>query len=502
MLAQIGLSLEQRRLWFLVTTGQRQSFEQEFAGLCPKQICTALIRTAQGLNWYRGMQGGSNPYLCSEDEAFLASWAYDHYENLRAVKTSEIQHKAFELANDRLQCASMLLFNSGHPILSEKIRRKKELLDTPTRSWVNKFCQHFGFSIMKGQNLEITRLRAADPQRIRSWLFGVSAILNRDPRLIFNCDETFLNFKKDYRCIACGNKRPIQESDTATHMTSMICFNPCGDIVKAFIILPKLQSLSPQLHIFSHNVTFCSSKKGWITNELWKIWASHFVSWLTHYRCNLPKNIRNEKILLISDGHSSRASLQVLDLFRQENIELLILPAHVSHILQPFDVGIGGPLKIAFRKRLNETLAEFKNSTLSRSAAKRLWYVSSFLDAISISMTLSNCKTAFAKSGLYPYDPERPLNSPFVSQFLGNNPLNLETNRLNINGLLLTEENTFLQVLTYFLFKSGVPLQNFNWKYGDICNNIRNWMRSDISIGRLLSPLPTYLTTPQVIDLI
>ena len=45
------------------------------------------------------------------------------------------------------------------------------------------------------------------------------------------------------------------------------------------------------------------------------------------------------------DGHSSHITGDMIALCIDNNIELLILPPHCSHLLQPLDVGVYGPLK-------------------------------------------------------------------------------------------------------------------------------------------------------------
>lgn len=66
----------------------------------------------------------------------------------------------------------------------------------------------------------------------------------------------------------------------------------------------------------------------------------NFVSEIKMKRLTWPKEIRKKKVLLIVDGHSSRSNPNSLKLLRENDIELLILLAHLTHLLQQFDVGI------------------------------------------------------------------------------------------------------------------------------------------------------------------
>ena len=306
------------------------------------------------MNWYKGMQGGQDPYLCPEDELWLADWAYDRYDQLNTVRTNEVLHQAYELHYSRIERAAILL-NPYHPGLAEEIMNKIASLKTPTRAWVNSWAVRYGYKVVNCRDLALERLRAADPNIIQSWIFGASPLLQRDPRLIFNVDETFMNFNRDYKGIQCGKRPAVAPEDTATHMTGVIAFSASGAVVKPFIILPGLMNLPQDLASVTDQATFASSGKGWITNLLWRVWAAHFVNWVSTYRLSLPQEIRYQPILLISDGHSTRSDPITIDLFRREKIQLLILPSHVSHILQPFDVGIGSPLKMHFRDLLINT---------------------------------------------------------------------------------------------------------------------------------------------------
>ena len=49
--------------------------------------------------------------------------------------------------------------------------------------------------------------------------------------------------------------------------------------------------------------------------------------------------------LLICDGHDSYITGQYIGHCMDNNIVLMILPPHSSHLTQPLDVGVFGPLK-------------------------------------------------------------------------------------------------------------------------------------------------------------
>ena len=62
--------------------------------------------------------------------------------------------------------------------------------------------------------------------------------------------------------------------------------------------------------------------------------------WMTDlFIPSLPED-RQGPVLLILDGHASHVSYEVRQLALQHNISLLKLPSHLTHILQPLDIGV------------------------------------------------------------------------------------------------------------------------------------------------------------------
>ena len=84
----------------------------------------------------------------------------------------------------------------------------------------------------------------------------------RDHCLIYNADETFLNFKRDYIAIACGMAKPVSPEDKDSHMTSIVCFFASGDTIKPMIILPGIKNVPKNLPGFEDHAVFTASKKG------------------------------------------------------------------------------------------------------------------------------------------------------------------------------------------------------------------------------------------------
>lgn len=99
-----------------------------------------------------------------------------------------------------------------------------------------------------------------------------------------------------------------------------------------FIILPNLVKTPEELIGFQERgqAIFASSNNGWQTRDSFLWFAICFINYLSFYRKKLNENIRDKKALLIVDGHKSRECPIAIQLLKQHNIELFVLPAHTS----------------------------------------------------------------------------------------------------------------------------------------------------------------------------
>jgi hypothetical protein len=54
--------------------------------------------------------------------------------------------------------------------------------------------------------------------------------------------------------------------------------------------------------------------------------------------------------LLIMDGHGRHVTFEAISQAKEINLDMITLPSHTSHVLQPLDVSCFNPFKITFRK--------------------------------------------------------------------------------------------------------------------------------------------------------
>ena len=117
-------------------------------------------------------------------------------------------------------------------------------------------------------------------------------------------------------------------------------------------------------------------------------------------------------LLLIFDGHYSHLTIKVVRLAIQNEIHLLCLPSHSTHLLQPLDIYTLKYVKQQWKQILWE-----RNKTTSKQMDKRE-FVHSFGKLYDFALIPTHCSTAFGKAGIYPYDPRAIKNDRIVKTTL------------------------------------------------------------------------------------
>jgi 4-hydroxybenzoate polyprenyltransferase len=113
-----------------------------------------------------------------------------------------------------------------------------------------------------------------------------------------------------------------------------------------------------------------------------------------------------DKRLLIVDGHGSHETDEFMTACFLNNIHLLFLPPHSSHVLQPLDLAIFSPLKRAYRKHLG-ILALKTNATW----VGKKNFISCYQKARKEALTAANIKSGWQATGLWPLHLSKPLMS-------------------------------------------------------------------------------------------
>jgi hypothetical protein len=300
--------------------------------------------------------------------------------------------------------------------LSPTIGLVKEMADSICKArgvplvgvnWPNNFIKRTpALKIRLGRTYECQRRLCEDPQVIGDWFTLVKNTINKYGILsqdIYNFDETGFQMGQISASMVVTatdrQGRPKQVKPTNTHWVTLIqgaCAD--GSTIPPFIIF-KGKELN---HTWFHQGLpstwrFTVSPNGWTSNQIGLQWIQHFEK---HTRAKTVSSRR----LLILDNHGSHTTPEFRSFCEDNNIILLWMPPHSSHLLQPLDVGCFGPLKQAFSKQ-NQNLIRNHIFHITKDD-----FLASFHEAFLTSFSKANIQAGFRGSGLHPFDPETVLS--------------------------------------------------------------------------------------------
>lgn len=144
------------------------------------------------------------------------------------------------------------------------------------------------------------------------------------------------------------------------------------------------------------------SKSGWFDNVCFRDWF---------YTVALPFLRRKEgRKLLIGDNLSSHFSQDVIEECQKCDIYFVCLPPNSTHLCQPLDVSFFRPLKIQWRKILNEWKSGGGRRSATVSKDKFPQLLKQLLVAIG-AKERENIRSGFRKTGIYPFNANEVLKT-------------------------------------------------------------------------------------------
>lgn len=108
--------------------------------------------------------------------------------------------------------------------------------------------------------------------------------------------------------------------------------NALGEALPPLIIFKGKHVSSEWIPEDTLDCFYSTSTSGWTSD-------SYGFEWLKHVFEPSTRPCRSEeRRLLIMDGHSSHMTANVIAYAMDKAIDLLVLPVHTSHVLQPLDI--------------------------------------------------------------------------------------------------------------------------------------------------------------------
>ena len=239
-------------------------------------------------------------------------------------------------------------------------------------------------------------------------------------------DETWVSteklFSNEY-VITNNNIAPlIENTSCGQHITMIGCISANGDKVRSSYILPH--TLKCEKLIVENNLTklkYWCNPSGFMNSTILCNWVREVL----YPHIKEERGNSNAKALLIVDSHCTRNDPSFIALLKQHDIHLLVIPPHLTSLVQPLDVVVYSRYKQVFKT--NNYSSNSIYTTLARSE-----------DAYSVTFTRKIICAAWTHSCIFSKDKSSVFNR------LGDNKLPecykrrliAEPRRVRTNGLM------------------------------------------------------------------
>jgi hypothetical protein len=173
------------------------------------------------------------------------------------------------------------------------------------------------------------------------------------PTHIYNYDESGL--KDDPGADKAIFRKGVKYAEqiryhTKSQISVMFCGTISGKLLPPYVIYKAANCWESWRQRGPDGARYTATPSGWFE-------GSSFTDWFKKVLLPDAKKLPGKKVL-IGDNLSSHINMEVISLCASNNIEFVCLPPNSTHLLQPLDVGIFGPMKQAWRVQLKSYSAK------------------------------------------------------------------------------------------------------------------------------------------------
>lgn len=295
-----------------------------------------------------------------------------------------VQELAFELAEKN---------GFAHSFNKEKGKAGQEWLDGFLR-------RHKDISLRKPEPTSAARAQAFNRPQVKKFFDNYQEYIDKykfNANRIYNVDESGLStVQRPQKILATTGRKQvgaITSAERGSNVTVVCCMNAAGSYVPPFMIFPRKNMKNELVDEAPTGTVGVAQKNGWMSTEI-------FVKWLHHFQ-SFVKASHDDKVLLIVDGHASHKSFEALNFAKENGIEIVCLPPHCTHRMQPLDVCFYGPLKTYFNQEISVWLRNHPGRVVT---AFQIGYL--FNQAYGKTASVQNACNGFKSTGLWPVNPD------------------------------------------------------------------------------------------------
>ena len=290
--------------------------------------------------------------------------------------------------------------------------------DAPRRKWWRLFRQRHPEITYRTPETLTSNRKNISKNVIQQWFADAQSYFAdeghldalNDPSRQFNIDESGFSLSpKQGKVIGIKGEKHVFEESGMHHKTNItVLANVCADgrIPPPLIIYPRKRITVHMAEHFPEDFICCvgKSESGYITFEtLFEYLCNSFNVWLNDNNVTRP-------VIIWTDWHETRNNYYLAKQLQELNIILYGLPPNTTHMMQPLDVAVFGPLKKEWSRGAKNF--EHKNPD---SVINQVNFAEVFLPIYYSCISEGNIRSGFSKCGLYPFNSDSPDYSKLES---------------------------------------------------------------------------------------
>ena len=266
--------------------------------------------------------------------------------------------------------------------------------------WVQNFLSRHGLSIRQPQGTSIARAVGFNKPQVQRFFNIYKELLQEigdcAPSRIWNMDETgHTTVQKPGKIIASKGSRQVGKITSAERgeLVTLICAcNAAGAFLPPMFIFPRKRMVDTLMKDAPPQAVGYANPSGCSDDGL-------FLKWLQHF-AKLVNCSRENRHIILLDGHHSHKTLEAIEFCRDHGIELITLPPHSTHKLQPLDCSYFKTLRSAFN-------AEADSWMVTNSGRRITIHDMAGLSGKAFMRTAlpERAVQGFKTCGLWPFDP-------------------------------------------------------------------------------------------------
>lgn len=334
--------------------------------------------------------GFKKGYMGGNRATFSAQQEYELVEHLKNMETRFFGITTIELRKLAFQWAQK------NNIPNNFNKEKEEAGWDWLRGFLNR---NSTLSLRTPESTSAARARAFNKPQIGKYFDLLAVTMDEvkyDPTKIFNMDESGLTTvpSKNSKILAQKGKKQvgvITSAERGHHLTVVCSFSAAGMYVPPAFIFPRKNMKKELMDNAPAGSVGFTQDHGWMDTNTFVKWLQHFIKYV--------KPTKEEKVLLLLDGHISHKSLEAQELAKKNGIIMFCFPPHCTHRVQPLDVSFFGPLTTYFNQELNMWLKTHPDRTVTHYQIAGL-----FKNAYQKAATLSIAEKGFSTTGIFPFN--------------------------------------------------------------------------------------------------